>query len=302
MTGQRPDGGVAGHIPRGELAGGIDLFETLASGQTYRWHRVDGDLFDRPTSRPTPWYATVAEGEVVRVREREDGLEWHASADVEGVIRRLLRLDDDLDRLLDAGPSTPVYREAVRRFEGMRLVRDTLPVALVSFICSTNMRVDRIHDMVQRLSRRFGDAHRFDGRTYHAFPTMGSLARASEADLRGCGVGYRAPYLSATAGAVVDAEPPLPDPGSTEYPRLRDELTAYHGVGPKVADCAVLFGVGRLEAVPLDRWIRRAIERHFPDCARGSYEATSRAIRDRLGPYPGYAQTYLFHHLRTRSG
>jgi N-glycosylase/DNA lyase len=74
------------------------------------------------------------------------------------------------------------------------------------------------------------------------------------------------------------------------------------GVGRKVADCVLLFSLGYLEAIPLDTWIRTAIEEHFPDCDRGSYEETSRALRERLGgEYAGYVQTHVFHYLRSGS-
>ncbi len=292
---------LTGTIPREDLAGGIDLFATLASGQTYRWRALEGDLFDRPTGYPTPWYETVADGQVVQVRETETGLTWRAGADPTATLDRLLRLGDDLDAILEAGPDTRVYHEAVECYRGMRLVEDSLWIGLLSFICSTNMHVERIHGMVQTLAERFGEAHQLDGRTVHAVPTPAALAAASETALRDCKVGYRAPYLRETARAIADGDRPLPDPDAMAYEPLRAYLAEYHGVGPKVADCAILFGAGRLEPVPLDRWIRRAIAAHFPDCDRGSYAATSRAIRERLGPYPGYAQTYLFHHLRTRA-
>ncbi|MFP4590302.1 MAG: DNA-3-methyladenine glycosylase family protein [Halobacteriales archaeon] len=291
-----------GVIDANDLAGGIDLYATLASGQSYRWRRVGGDLYEPPTGRSTPWYETVADDRPVQVRQTAAGLEWRARGDAVPTLRRVLRLDDDLEAILAEGPDAAIYREAVERFAGMRLVRDSLWVGLVSFICSTNMRVERIHDMVRRLSERFGSPHELEGRTVHAVPSPARLAAAEEGAIRSCRVGYRAPYLKETARAVVEANPPLPDPEALAYEPLREALTAYHGVGPKVADCAILFGAGRLEPVPLDRWIRRAIAEQFPDCDRGSYAATSRAIRARLGPYPGYTQTYLFHHLRTGSG
>ena len=84
-----------------------------------------------------------------------------------------------------------------------------------------------------------------------------------------------------------------------EYEAAREAVTEFVGVGPKVADCVLLFGMDFQEPVPLDTWIQTAIEEHFPDTARDSYAETSRAIRDRLGPRPGYAQTYVFTHLRT---
>lgn len=286
-------------ISTDSLAGGIDLHATLASGQSYRWRRRDGDLFEPVTSLPTPWYETVEAGEVICVRQTDQGIEYRGSGDVEGAIRRLLRLDDDLPAILDAGPDHPIYREAIEQHAGMRLVVDGRYIGLISFICSTNMSVERIHEMVQSLMRRYGVEHTFDGRSFYAFPTPESLAAASIEGLRECNLGYRAPYVKETAQAIVDDDPPLFDPAVSGYEETRSHLTAYTGVGPKVADCALLFGDGTLEPVPLDRWIRRAIERHFPECVADSYTDMSRAIRDRLGPYPGYAQTYLFHHLRT---
>jgi len=83
------------------------------------------------------------------------------------------------------------------------------------------------------------------------------------------------------------------------YEDARDSLTRFVGVGDKVADCVLLFALDYLEAVPLDTWIRTTIEEYFPDCDRGNYADTSRAIRETFGgEYAGYTQTYVFHSLR----
>ena len=289
---------VSGTIDTETLSGGIDLHLTLASGQSYRWRSSDGAFFEAPTSLPTPWYETVADGIIIRVRDVGDALEYRGTPGVENALYRLLRLEDDLDAMLAAGPDLEVYDEAVEHCRGMRLVEDSLYVGLLSFVCSTNMRVERIHQMVQTLMERFGETYRFDDRTFYGFPEAEVLASASVDELRECGLGYRAPYVKQTAEAIATGDVPLPG-GDLEYEQRRSALQAYHGVGPKVADCALLFGAGDLEAVPLDRWIERAIEAYLPECVGPTYEDTSRAIRSALGPYPGYAQTYLFHHLRT---
>jgi N-glycosylase/DNA lyase len=168
------------------------------------------------------------------------------------------------------------------------------------------MRVSRIHDMVTALAREYGETVRFPGpdgdeRTYHAFPTADSLAAATEDELRGLGLGYRAPYVQRTAEMVAGGEAHPDEARGTEYEDARESLTRFVGVGDKVADCALLFSLGYLEAVPLDTWIRTAIEDHYPDCARGNYRDTSRAIRERFGgDVAGYVQTYVFNYLRTR--
>ncbi|MFB6112327.1 MAG: DNA-3-methyladenine glycosylase, partial [Halobacteriaceae archaeon] len=115
------------------------------------------------------------------------------------------------------------------------------------------------------------------------------------------GLGYRAPYVQSTAEMVADGELRAADVADLPYERARAALTDFVGVGQKVADCVCLFSLSHLEAIPLDTWMRTAIEEYYPDCARDSYAETSRAFRAALGgEYAGYTQTYLFYHLRTR--
>jgi N-glycosylase/DNA lyase len=139
-----------------------------------------------------------------------------------------------------------------------------------------------------------------DGRTYHAFPTPEQLAAATEADLRDLSLGYRAPYVKRTAEMVAEGEAHPDDAVGLPYEEAREYLTQFVGVGDKVADCVLLFALDYLEAVPLDTWIQTAIADYYPDCDRGNYADTSRAIREQFGgEYAGYAQTYVFFYLRT---
>ncbi len=289
-----------GVMDLGAVPGGLDLQATLESGQSYLWARDDGETYaDTGLHGGSAWYHAVVDGEVVRARQRDGHLEWESTTDAVPYLRELLRLDDDLDEVVAATPADPLLAAAFDAYRGMRLVRDPFFPCLVSFICSAQMRVERIFAMQRALSRTFGDAVAFDGRRYHAFPTPERLAAASERELRELGLGYRAPYVRETARQLAGG---APSAGSlpASYEAAREALLAYTGVGPKVADCVCLFSLGHLEAVPLDTWIRSAIAEHYPDCDRGDYAETSRAIRERFGPYAGYAQTYAFHHLRHR--
>ncbi|WP_299269830.1 DNA-3-methyladenine glycosylase family protein [Halorientalis sp.] len=304
----------AGRIPVAEFAGGFDLQATVESGQTYVWDRPDGEMFaDGLAWGGDAWYHTVLpateaatnEPEVLRCRLVGDALEWEASTpDAPDHLRRLLRLDDDLDAIVEATPDLPLLERAYERYGGMRLVEDPSFASLISFICSAQMRVARIHGMQMRLAREFGDVVTFDGDTYHAFPTPDQLADATEAELRDCSLGYRAPYVERTAEMVAAGEAHPDEARDLPYEEARDDLTQFVGVGDKVADCVLLFALDFLEAVPLDTWIQTAIEEHYPDCDRGNYADTSRAIREQFGgEYAGYAQTYVFLFLRTqRSG
>jgi N-glycosylase/DNA lyase len=296
-----------GAIPRSEI-GPFDLQATLESGQSYLWDRADGRMYDSLHSHGgSAWYETVVppldglsdEPAVVRVRQQDGRIEWESTTDAVPLLRHLLRLDDDLDAILEATADLPLLERAYDRYRGMRLVRDPPFPCLVSFICSAQMRVARIHGMQRRLARAYGRAIAVDGRTYHAFPTPDQLATATEADLRDHKLGYRAPYVKRTAAMVAEGEADPAAAADLDYEAAREYLTRFVGVGDKVADCVLLFSLGFLEAVPLDTWIQTAIADHYPDCDRGSYAETSRAIRERFGGrYAGYAQTYVFYYLR----
>jgi len=295
----------SGRIDIGTLSGGLDLQSTVESGQSYLWWRADGQDFAEDTYYGSDaWYLTTTRATgapaVIRARQRDGTLEWESTVDADPILRRRLGLSDDLESIREATVVDDLVRDAYDTYWGMRIVRDPPFGALVSFICSAQMRVSRIHGMQQSLREAFGTPVELDGETYHAYPTPEQLAAATEAELRELSLGYRAPYVQRTAEMVADGTDPAEARG-LPYEEARDLLTRYVGVGEKVADCVLLFSLGYLEAVPLDTWIRTVIEEYYPDCEQGSYAETSRAIREQLGgEYAGYTQTYLFHYLRNR--
>lgn len=308
----------SGSIPLADVPGGFDLQSTLESGQTFLWRREDGRTYETSDVHgESAWYYTVADGEVVRARQREVGptddvsgtseqrrrsgvLEWEATTDATALLEERLRLDDDLPVVFEE-MDDPLVADARDAYPGMRVVDDPFFPCLVSFICSAQMRVERIHAMQTALSREFGETIAFDGTTYHAFPTPERLAAATEAELRELGLGYRAPYVQRSAELAATGAVDPTAVRTKDYEDAREALQAFVGVGDKVADCVLLFSLGFLEAVPLDTWIRTAVEEHYPDCEKGSYAETSRAIRRAFGgEYAGYAQTYVFHYLRNR--
>lgn len=290
----------SGAISITTLSGGFDLRHTLESGQSYRWRRRDDGMYTE--SAPSGvWYETVTGDAYLRVRQRDGRLEWESTTDVEALLQKMFRLNDDLEAIYASLPNDSVIQRSIAQYRGMRIVQDPPFPCLISFICSAQMRVERIHQMQSALADAYGDPIEVDGERHHAFPTPEQLAGATDAELRDLGLGYRAPYVAKTARMVADGLDPR---GALDrsYEAAREFLTQYVGVGDKVADCVLLFSLGYLEAVPLDTWIRRAIEHLYPDCDRGGYAETSRAIRARLGgQYAGYAQTYVFHFLRMQN-
>ncbi|MFB6245252.1 MAG: DNA-3-methyladenine glycosylase [Candidatus Nanohaloarchaea archaeon] len=297
-----------GEILLEEIPGPFDLQSTVESGQTYLWRREDGMMFeDSELYGGDAWYYTVLpasytgeDAEVIKVRQLDEVLEWRSTFDADNALRELLRLEDDLERIERELPGHDVVEQAFDRFRGMRLVKDPVFPCLISFICSAQMRVERIQKMQEEIAESFGSSAEFDGETYYSFPDPLELSEASEDDLRDCGLGYRAPYVESTAKKIASGDHHPLDASSLDYKEARDHMKQFTGVGDKVADCVLLFSLGFLEAVPLDTWIRTSIEEHFPECDAGSYEKTSELIRQELGgDLAGYAQTYVFLHLRT---
>jgi len=321
-----------GTISVGDLRGGFDLQATLECGQSYCWEREDGGTYEDGNARGGEgWYATVVptgvhEGaragrdpttgddsrtdsdtatdraesyEVIRARQVDGELQWEGTTDARPYLSYLLGLDDDLEAIFE-GVDDPLLRRAYDQYEGLRIVRDPSFATLISFICSAQMRVLRIHRMQRALSNEFGKEVRFDGETYHAFPTPDRLAGATEAELRDLSLGYRAPYVKESAELVSDGVCHPADAEGMAYEAAREYLKQFVGVGDKVADCVLLFSLGYLEAVPLDTWIQTAIAEYYPDCDQGSYAETSKAIRAAFGgDFAGYVQTYVFYYLRT---
>ncbi len=291
-----------GRISVDAVPGGVDVQATLESGQSYVWAREDGDTY-AVTGRygGSAWYSTVHDGIVVRVRQHNGGLDWEATADAVPILRSRLRLHDDLTAIQEAIPDEPLVRKAFAAYPGLRVTTDPFFPCLISFICSTQMRAERIFEMQQSLSKAYGTRISTQTGTYYSFPTPERMADATEGELRDLGLGYRAPYVKATSRLIATGELVPADIPDT-YEEAREALTGYVGVGPKVADCVCLFALGHLEAVPLDTWIQTAIDEYYPGCKRNSYQATSQAIREYFGQYAGYAQTYVFHYLRHHYG
>jgi len=306
----------SGSIPFSEIDGGLDLRATLESGLSFLWRRTDGATYEGAELGDGDWYYAVVRGDtddtdtaadgdpdVVFARQRSDRLEWRTTADAAdpaGCLRRRLRLDDDLDAIFAGFPADEPLERARRAYPGLRVVRDPFFPCLVSFICSARTAVGRIHALQTELAEAFGDAVAVDGTTYHAYPRPEQLAAASEERLRDLGLGFRAPYVERTAEMVATGELGPADLRGEPYEDARERLQSFPGVGPKVADCVALFALGHLQAVPVDRWTRRIVERYYPDLARESYDATADAFRDRFDDCTGYAQTYLYHCERSR--
>jgi len=278
----------------------LNLDVTLCCGQVFRWEK-----------RGEWWYGVVG-SRVLKVRQDGDVLDFQNVED--GFVRHYFSLDHDLRRIgREIGKDSHV-KAALKEFWGLRLIRQEPWECLISFICATYKSVAAIRQMLFRVAMRFGEKTVYEGNEFYAFPTPERLARATLQDLEGCGLGYRSKYVQETSKRIHGDKYDLGTLRKMPYEQAKRELCQFPGVGSKVADCVLLFSLGRLDAFPVDVRVKRMILRnyseHFPEVfvnrlakeesfSSSEYERICWFGRSYFGRYAGYAQEYLYHYERT---
>jgi N-glycosylase/DNA lyase len=241
-------------------------------GQCFRWEKqCDGSWAGVAFSRRLN---VKKDGDALILTGDPDPEFWEHYFDLKrdyGPIKRLLMRD-------------PTLRAAVEFAPGMRLLRQDPWEALCSFIISQNNNIPRIKGIISRLCENFGAPIPGGG---HSFPPAQALAKLSEADLSPLRCGFRAKYILDAAKKISSGVIKLALLSEMPLGDARKELMKIKGVGPKVADCALLFGAGRLECFPSDVWIRRALSYFYPQ-----------GFPREFSHFAGIAQQYLFHFIR----
>jgi N-glycosylase/DNA lyase len=227
----------------------FNLDITLCCGQVFRWEKKVG------------WWYGVVGGKVFKIRQVNAELEF-ANAD-EKFIENYFGLCDDLQKIRAKIGRDEHIRKAIRELWGLRVVRQDPWECLISYICATYKSIAAIKNMLLRFSKKFGEKMPFDGCDFYIFPTPEKLAKTTESNLMECGLGYRAKYVLETSKKIVDNDFDLEGLRKMPYQQAKKELTGFPGVGLKVADCILLFSLGKHEAFPVDVWVKRAILKHY---------------------------------------
>lgn len=277
----------------------LDLDATLCCGQAFRWNKKD------------EWWFGIVGDTALKIRQLDDELEFE-NAEPE-FIHEYLNLDDDLGRIFGQIGKDEHVKNAIREFAGLRILRQNPWECLASYVCATYKNIPAIKQMLNNLARKFGEKIFLDNKTFYGFPSPEKLAKAPLEDLKKCGLGYRAKYLSETARRVCEDDFDFKRLKKERYERAREELLCFPGVGLKVADCVLLFSLGKLEAFPVDVWIKRIVVKYYPshfseDFVRrvsdkrspsdSEYRKINEFGRCYFGEYAGYAQEYLYHYER----
>jgi N-glycosylase/DNA lyase len=290
------------------LTSPFSLDYTLESGQVFRW------------TRKGEWWYGVVHGSMLKVRQEGDTLRCSSGSDHldRSFVTSYFRLDEDLKHVLATLSKDEVITRAVQKLYGLRLARQDTWECLASFVLATNANIPRITKMVSGICAKYGNQFEFEGDMYNAFPSPETLAGASVGDLTSCGLGYRAPFLKHVSNSVAEGKVDFAALDSMKYDEARNVLLKellgeklLLGVGPKVADCVLLYSCGKDQAFPIDVWIARVLAKSYPrllgqtlrrkyardpkvKLSPTDYVKISERARSYFGPYAGYAQQYLY--------
>ena len=270
-----------------------DLTATLTCGQAFRWEAngqswsgVIGNRWVRLHPGPGSVMAETA----VPVSDWQ----W---------LTHYLQLNIDLAEVTRTFPDDEPMRAAVAASRGLRLLRQDPWECLASFILSSTKQIVQIRQIVTLLCERYGEplATAPGSPPAFAFPCPARLARTTEAELRACKMGFRAPYLLATARRITSGQFDLAQLQTLRVETARTELMQLPGVGQKISDCVLLFAYGFQSAFPVDVWVMKALRQLYFPRRRVTPQRIHRFAATHFGPCAGYAQQYLFHYMRTKT-
>ena len=266
----------------------FSLDQTLGCGQVFRWERTEHGW----------WYGVVGD-RVIKIRQDESSLVFEGAKTA--FIRNYFSLDLDLKKIIKTIDKDPFIHAAISRCTGLRLVRQPPWECTVSYICSTNSNIPTIRRRIASIAQQFGKAIEFEEKTYYTFPDPSPITCGGLDGLTECRLGYRQPYVFRTSCSVTDEKQWEETIRRLPYEDARKELMKLHGVGPKAADCILLFAFQKYEAFPVDVWIRRIMQQNYiktltldAGLTYRDYDTIRQFARGHFGKYCGYAQEYLY--------
>ncbi len=242
-------------------------------------------------------YSGIAFGRVVDFIQEEDTITIVGADeyDFDRIWKRYLALDIDYSvlrsEIISSRPDDEVLKNAMEYGAGIRLLRQEKWETLCSFIISQNNNIPRIRSLIEALSREYGERlESYSVGEFHAFPSAKTVADIGIEKLRELKVGFRAPYIHDAATKVASGKLDLDMLDDLPTDELLTSLMSIKGVGLKVASCVALFAYGRLDCFPIDVWVKRVLEKYYPD----GFDHTA------LPNTAGLVQQYLFYYERFR--
>lgn len=252
----------------------FDLMQTLDCGQAFRWSQKDNNV-----------WCGIAFGKYIELSQENNNIIINHSTkeDFDNIWYNYFDLARDYEKIIAEVSSNETVAKAAKYCSGIRLLNQEPWEALCSFIISQNNNIPRIKGIIERLCENFGN--KINGG--YTFPSAEVISKLTIDDLAVIRSGFRAKYILDAAQKTACGEIDLCSLMNIDYDMARQKIMTIKGVGPKVADCVLLYGLGYKNAFPRDVWINRALDQMFDG-----------NIPDSVGQYGGIVQQYIFHYIR----
>ena len=262
----------------------INVENSINSGQVFLWKK-NGDYWDG------------VNGQDVLHINKNGMITSYQNLELD-----FFRKNDDLDLIINSISKDKTVKKAVKKYLGLRILKQDPFQCLISFIVSSNSNIQKIKSSLEKISEKFGTKIEFQNKEFFLFPKPTSLAKASINEITECGVGYRARFIKDAARLVVLNKIDFEYLEKCNYQDAKNNICLVPGIGNKVADCILLFSLNKLEAFPLDRWMIRILEKYYVDefqlktktITEKQYSILHEKIVNYFGPYAGYSQQFLF--------
>ena len=273
----------------------FELKDIFDCGQCFRWNtEEDGS------------YTGVFGKNILNVKKDGKNINFKGICDgnIEDIIYDYFDLNRDYERIKETlSEIDENMKKSVLYGKGIRILNQDLWETIISFIISANNNIPRIKGIIERLSKKYGSKISFNGKEYYTFPTPEQLRDVTVEDYRKLGLGFRDIRLYETTQMIlnkdIDLEKLKNNPNTIE---VREELLKLSGVGPKVADCILLFStLKRFEVFPIDVWVRRVMNDLYikqEDETKVSKKQIEKIAEEKFGNLAGLAQQYLFYWRR----
>ncbi len=267
-----------------------DIFDC---GQCFRWNE-----------EPDGSYTGIFGHNVLNVKEEKDiVITGICDGNIEDICKKYFDLDRNYEEIKETlSLIDDNMKESIKYGKGIRILNQDLWEMIISFIISANNNIPRIKGIIERMSAKYGQEIRFRGTSYYTFPTIDELSQASVKDLKDLGLGFRDRYVYETTKKIKEGKINLENLKQEPTNEVRKQLLTLTGVGPKVADCIMLFStLKRFDVFPVDVWVRRVMNDlyiHNEDETKVNKKQIQEIARDKFGALEGIAQQYLFYWKR----
>lgn len=269
-----------------------DIFEC---GQCFRWNKQEDGS-----------YTGVFKNNVLNVKKNKDEIifEGICENEIQQTVENYFDLNRNYEKIKEQlSKIDQNMKKSIEYGNGIRILNQDLWETIISFIISANNNIPRIKGIIERLSEKYGDEIKYKGNKYYTFPTPEQLKNVTVEEYRKLGLGFRDIRLYETTKMVlnkqVDIENMKNNPNTIE---VREELLKLSGVGPKVADCILLFSdLKRFEVFPIDVWVRRVMNDLYiknEDETKVNKKQIEKIANEKFGDLAGLAQQYLFYWRR----